>query len=134
MFGVLGRAAELKQSKSGKSILRLNVRTGDGDGGQWVSVMVFDEDAIACADKMVKGAQVYVEGRLEVNEWTGQDGAKRHGLSVMSWHCRLAQIGRHKPKRPSGDLDASDTSSPSANDAHGPRFAGRRDLDGSIPF
>jgi single-stranded DNA-binding protein len=98
-FGALSRDAELKVSKAGKRYLRLNVRAGDGDTAQWVSVMCFDEKAIDVAEQMTKGARVYCEGRLEVTEWAGQDGAKRHGLSCMSWHTRLAQIGRQKPKR-----------------------------------
>lgn len=98
-FGVLGREAESKTSKAGKAYLRLNVRVGVGDVVQWVSATVFDAKAIDVAGKMVKGARVYIEGRLTLDEWTAADGAKRHGLSVMSWHCRLAQIGRNKPQR-----------------------------------
>jgi single-stranded DNA-binding protein len=98
-FGALGRDAESKVSKSGKPYLRLNVRVGDGDAAQWVSVMCFNEEAIRIAPLMTKGARVYVEGRLELAEWTAQDGAKRHGLSCMSWHTRLSHIGRQKPKR-----------------------------------
>jgi single-stranded DNA-binding protein len=105
-FGALGRDAEAKTSKAGKAYLRLNVRVGDGDGVQWVSVMAFDQNAIDAADKLLKGARVYVEGSLSVTEWSGQDGVKRHGLSVMSWHCRLSQIGRNKP-RPVRDDDRS---------------------------
>lgn len=45
------------------------------------------------------GARVYVEGRLSLNEWTNADGVVKAGLSVLSWHCRLAQIGRNKVKR-----------------------------------
>jgi single-stranded DNA-binding protein len=104
-FGALGRDAEAKTSKAGKAYLRLNVRVGDGDGAQWVSVMAFDQNAIDAADKMVKGARVYVEGSLSVTEWSAQDGVKRHGLSVMSWHCRLSQIGRNKPPRAARDQD-----------------------------
>jgi single-stranded DNA-binding protein len=103
MFGALGRDAENKVSKAGKPYLRLNVRVGDGDGVQWCSVMVFDQSAIDAADKFIKGARVYVEGSLSVTEWSGQDGGKRHGLSVMSWHCRLSQIGRNKPPRSARD-------------------------------
>ncbi len=98
-FGALGRDAESKVSKSGKPYLRLNIRVGDGDGAQWVSVMAFDQNAIDAADKLLKGARVYVEGSLSVTEWSGQDGAKRHGLSMISWHCRLAQIGRNRPRK-----------------------------------
>jgi single-strand DNA-binding protein len=99
-FGALGRDAERKTSQSGKPCLRLNVRVGDDDAAQWISVLAFDECALVeVADKLVKGARVYVEGRLSTNEWTGQDGEKRLGLSVLSWHCRLAAIGRNKAKR-----------------------------------
>jgi single-stranded DNA-binding protein len=104
-FGALSRDAEAKTSKAGKAYLRLNVRVGDGDGVQWVSVMAFDQNAIAAVDKLLKGARVYVEGSLSVTEWSGQDGATRHGLSVMSWHCRLSQIGRNKAPRAARDQD-----------------------------
>jgi single-stranded DNA-binding protein len=97
-FGALGRNAESKVAKSGKPYLKLNCRVGDGESAVWVSVMCFDERAIDVAEQMTKGARVYCGGRLEPTEWTGQDGAKRHGLSCMSWHTRLAQIGRQKPK------------------------------------
>lgn len=98
-FGALPADAEQKVSKADRRYLRFRVRVGDGDAAQWVSVMCFDEKAIAVAEQMTKGARVYVEGRIEISEWTGQDGAQRHGLSCMSWHTRLSQIGRQKPKR-----------------------------------
>jgi single-stranded DNA-binding protein len=100
LFGMLGKDAETKTSAAGKSYLRLNIRTGDGDAAQWISAMCFDAEAIAVADSMVKGARCYIEGTLKLDEWIGQDGVKRHGLSVMSWHCRLSQIGRNRPRRP----------------------------------
>jgi single-stranded DNA-binding protein len=66
--------------------------------------MVFDPDAIAVVDKMVKGARCYIEGKLSLDEWTGQDGVKRAGLSCVSWHCRLSQIDRNKPQKPKQDF------------------------------
>jgi single-strand DNA-binding protein len=98
LFGTLGRDAARKTAKSGKPYLRLNVACGEGDATQWVSAMVFDERAIAVADQLVKGARVYLEGKLSLNEWTANDGTTRSSLSVFSWHCRLAQIGRAKAK------------------------------------
>src|SRR5665213_3646563 len=73
LFGMLGKDAETKTSAAGKPYLRLNIRTGDGDAAQWVNAMTFDPDAIAVADKMRKGARIYIEGRLSLDEWTGQD-------------------------------------------------------------
>lgn len=97
-FATITRPAESKTSQSGKQYFRTNVRVGDGDAVQWVNVTCFDAEAIAVADKMVKGARIYVEGRLTLDEWTAQDGSKRHSLALVAWHCRLARIGRNKPK------------------------------------
>jgi single-stranded DNA-binding protein len=101
LFGTLGKDAEARQSKNGKGYLRLNVAVdSDGDAPPtWVQITSFDSKAIERADAFVKGSRVYVEGRLSLNEWTGQDGVQHHGLAVMSWHTRLAEIGRAKPKR-----------------------------------
>jgi single-stranded DNA-binding protein len=99
LFGMLGKDAETKTSAAGKPYLRLNIRTGDGDAAQWINAMCFDAEAIAQAERLCKGARVYIEGTIKLDEWTGQDGAKRHGLSLMSWHCRLSQIGRNRPRR-----------------------------------
>jgi len=99
-FGVLGSDAERKVSRTDKPYLRMNVRVGDGEGATWISVMAFDRSAVDQAPKFVKGARVYLEGKLTPTEWTAQDGAQRHGLSIMAWHCRLSEIGRNRPRRP----------------------------------
>ena len=134
-LGTLGQEAEPKISKSGRSYLRFSMRVGDGNSAQWLSVLAFDPEAIVIADRFVRGACVYVEGRLSTNEWTGQDGEKRLGLSVMSWHCRLAQIGRQKVK--SGATKASVAAeqvyhSPRSGPAG--RLPGSGDFDDPIPF
>jgi single-stranded DNA-binding protein len=116
LFGTLGRDAEARTSSKGKPYLRLSVRVGDGDGAQWVNVTCFDQSAIADADKLTKGARVYAEGRLTLDEWTAHDGTKRHGLAVMSWHCRLAQIGRNRPRRDRAKPDPTNTSTSELND------------------
>ena len=130
-FGILTRDAEAKTSAAHKPYLRIiGLRIGDGDKAQWVSVTAFDQDAIATADKFVKGARVYVEGRLTLDKWKSNAGDDRSGLSVMSWHCRLAQIGRNKTKRtrPSvaaGSADFGSGTSQAKPDA---------ELDDEIPF
>ena len=127
-FGALGRDCESKTSKAGKPYLRLNVRVGDDrDDAQWISVLAFDPRAIEQADKFLKGARVYVEGRLSCDEWTNAEGVKRFGLSVMSWHCRLSEIGRNKKSQPKRNGDAKPPAQEkpaSANDFH----------DDEIPF
>jgi single-stranded DNA-binding protein len=112
-FGSLTRDAEAKTSKGGKSYLRMNVRVETGDAAQFVGVTCFDEKAIALVDKLVKGARVYIEGGgLRLDEWAGQDGVMRRGLSCMSWHCRLAEIGKNKPRRPQPTTEKQSDAAP----------------------
>jgi single-stranded DNA-binding protein len=90
--------AEVKTSPAGKSFVRINARSGEGEAAQWLSIVSFDQATIDSADKMVKGARVYVEGHISLNSWTGKDGVARQGLSVRARHCRLAQIGKARTK------------------------------------
>ena len=113
----------------GPSAARL-VRVGDGEGATWVSVLAFDPRAIEQADKFIKGARVYVEGRLSCDEWTNAEGVKRFGLSVMSWHCRLSEIGRNKKPQPKRNGDAKP---PAQNKSAAAGSAGQ-DFNDEIPF
>jgi single-stranded DNA-binding protein len=99
IWGTLGRDAELKVSKKRQQYLKFGARVGDGDAATWVNVMAFVDGAPELASKLLKGARVYCEGSLRLDEWTAQDGAKRSGLSVMAWRCELPAIGKNRPKR-----------------------------------
>ena len=98
LHAILGKNAEPKTSQNGKAYLRLNVRVGDGATAQWVAVTTFDEEAIAMSAAFIKGAAVYVEGKLTLDRWTTAEGVQRAGLSLLSRYCRLSAIGRHKTK------------------------------------
>jgi single-stranded DNA-binding protein len=98
-LGSLLRDAESRTSKNGRPYLRFTCRVGDGDAVQWISVTAFDPTAIEQADRFTKGTAVYCEGSIKLDEWQAAAGATRHGLSCLSWHCRLAAIGRNKPPR-----------------------------------
>ena len=84
----------------------------------------FDENATCQADKFVKGARCYIEGSVKLEQWAGHDGVIRHGLGCLSWHCRLAEIGRNKPRR----------ARPRRPDQHGAAVAPPPDLNDMIPF
>ena len=108
------------------------MRVGEGDAAQWINAMIFDPEAIALAPQFIKGARVYVEGSLKLDAWTGADGAQRHGLSAMSWHARLAAIGRNRPSKKGRVSVAAGT----VGDDREQRIRGMADpsLDDKIPF
>jgi single-strand DNA-binding protein len=85
--------------------------------------MLFGDDVPELADKLSKGSRIYVEGSLRLDTWEQQDGTKRSGLNVMSWHARLAQIGKNKPRRNDAGTAQHDTHAPL-----------RDDFDDPLPF
>jgi single-stranded DNA-binding protein len=118
-FGSLGRDAEAKTSKAGRSYLRLAVRVGDGDAAQWVNCTVFDDAAVAQPERFTRGSRVYCEGSIKIDAWTAADGTPRTGLSCMSWHCRLPEIGRNRPRKPAA---ADKPPAAAADDFHSDRI------------
>jgi single-stranded DNA-binding protein len=116
-FGALTREADHRTSKNDKPFTLLNVIMGDGDGRQFVSVVVFGDAAVEVAG-LEKGRRDYVEGRIEINEWTGPDGNKRSGLKVLSFHTmEVSKIGRRRDRKPAVAKDDGDTA-PGGNDFH----------------
>jgi single-stranded DNA-binding protein len=98
-YGFLAADAESRTSQAGKPWARMRVGVGKDDAVQWVSVAVFGKAAENAA-QLVKGDRVYCEGQIKLDEWTGQDGAKRTGLSVAAFKCeRTHNIGRNRAKK-----------------------------------
>jgi single-strand DNA-binding protein len=103
--GKLGQDAELKTSKAGKPWLSLHVAV-DGaseEATTWVRVAVFGERATELHPELKKGTEVYCEGRLRLDAWTGKDGRERSGLSVAGSRVEvLGKVGfdphQRKPK------------------------------------
>jgi|SRR6516165_5581318 len=69
---------------------------GKDDDLQWVSVAVFGK-AAETAGALKKQDRVYIEGSIRLDNWTGKDGAERHGLSVAAFKCEAThRIGRNR--------------------------------------
>jgi single-strand DNA-binding protein len=93
--GTLGQDAELKTSKSGKSWLSVSVAVdmeASEEATTWVRVAVFGQLATRLHPELRKGTEVYCEGRLKFDSWTGRDGRERSGLSVAG--SRVEVLGR----------------------------------------
>jgi single-strand DNA-binding protein len=107
--GKCGQDAELKTSKSGKPWLSVSVAIDEAseEATTWARVVVFREMATRLYPELKKGTEVYCEGRLKLDSWTGRDGRERSGLSVGA--SRVEVLGRigvdsqsRKPEEPRG--------------------------------
>jgi single-strand DNA-binding protein len=108
-IGRLGQDAELRYLQNGTPILSCSIavqddRAAEGTPPQWLKIAVFGEraEALSGSAGLVKGAEVYVEGRVRLNRWTTPDGSERSGLELTAWRLDvLGAIGRRAP-RPEG--------------------------------
>jgi len=91
--GNLTRDPELRHTGAGMAIceLRVAVNTRRKQGEEWVDkpnyldVVVWGKRGEACAEYLVKGRPVAVEGRLDWREWEAKDGSgKRQAVQIIA--------------------------------------------------
>jgi single-strand DNA-binding protein len=91
--GNLGRDPELRYLPDGRPVASFSIcankRRKNAAGErveeqQWFQVSAFGNSAEACARHLTKGSQVFVEGTLQPELWTGRDGATRLTLNINS--------------------------------------------------
>ena len=81
------------------------VRVIDGDEATMVSMISFGGNAERLLD-FSKGDAITVSGRTRLTNWTGRDGAEKHGISVV-----VDQIATAKPQRRNVSGEASQAAS-----------------------
>lgn len=117
--GTVGSDPELRFTANGSRLLSFAVAVFDAKRAQdaateWVRVSCWNELADSLEDSVTKGREVYVEGRLKLNQYTAADGSERSGLQVSAWKLEpLGRIGRQRaPKRPDQYREAFDRKAP----------------------
>ena len=87
LVGNLGRDAEIRYTSSGTAVATLSLATTDvwtDKGGQrqekteWHRVVLWGKTAETLQEYLLKGRQIYIEGRLQTRQWDDRDGNKRY--------------------------------------------------------
>ena len=91
LVGNLGRDAELRYTPGGAAVSKFSIATTEvwnDKGGQrqerteWHNIDLWGKQAESLSEYLVKGKQVYVEGRLQTDEYTDKEGVKRKSTKV----------------------------------------------------
>ncbi len=91
LVGNLGRDAEVRYTPSGAAVAKFSIATtevwNDKSGQrqertEWHNVDLWGKQAESLSEYLVKGKQVYVEGRLQTDEYTDKEGQKRKTTRV----------------------------------------------------
>jgi len=105
--GRAGSDADPKYTQGGKFMVTFSVgvvvgkppHEGERAPMEWVRVTCWDEVAEKMQARIVKGVEVYCEGKLTLGRWEGADGSPRSGLNLSAWTVQpVGQIGRRVPQ------------------------------------
>ena len=91
-MGNLTRDPDLKYTPSGAAVcnfgLAVNRKYKAGDDWNeevtFVNITVWNKQGENCAEYLHKGSAVFLEGRLNSQQWETQDGSKRNKLEVVA--------------------------------------------------
>ena len=93
IVGNLGRDPELRYTAQGTPVCTFSVATNEKrkdrngemqDHTTWFRVTLWNRQAETASQYLQKGRQVYIEGRLRVEEYIDRDGKPRHSLEVFA--------------------------------------------------
>lgn len=93
VLGRAGRDGELSYTPAGMPRLAFSLavnssrKAKDGtreDHTEWVDCVAWDSLAETVAGMVVKGREVFVEGRLATRKWEGKDGSKHSRTEVVA--------------------------------------------------
>lgn len=92
LIGRLTRDPELRNIPSGQSVTSFGLATNrywKGSDGQkqeqveFHNIVLWARLAEVASQYLHKGSRIYVEGRLQTRDWTGQDGAPRRTTEIV---------------------------------------------------
>ncbi len=91
IVGNLGQDPEARFTPQGTAVTNLSVATNESwknqngeiqDRTEWHRVVIYGKMAETASQYMQKGQMVYVEGRLQTNEWEDQNKNKRKTTEI----------------------------------------------------
>jgi len=93
LVGNLGNDPEVKYTQSGMAITRISLATTstrkDRDGNtqertEWHRVVLFGKLGEIAGEYLRKGRQVYIEGSIRYDKYTGQDGVEKYSTDIVA--------------------------------------------------
>ena len=123
LVGNLGRDAELRYTPAGAAVATLNLATtevwNDKQGQkqektEWHRIVLWGKQAESLQEYLVKGKQIYVEGRLQTRQWDDKDGNKRYTTEIKA--DRITLLGGGGGGGRSGGMERGGSQAASAPD------------------
>lgn len=128
LIGNLGKDPEMKVTPAGQTVTRFSLATTeqwkDPQGQkqsktEWHSITIWGKAGEAAGKYLHKGSKIFVEGRMEYREFTGNDGVKKTFAEVQctNWQNLSPRDDDRPTERPRNtNSQAPAPDSPSGSD------------------
>ena len=104
IIGNVGREPEMRYTPSGNAVtgftVAVNSKYGEQETTEWFNVTAWKKLAEICNQHLVKGQQIYVEGRLQTDSWEGEDGITKYRTKIIA--NTVIFLGKRKTETPEG--------------------------------
>jgi len=145
LVGNLGRDPEVRYSPNGQAVANVTLATSESwkdktsgekqEKTEWHRVVFFGRLAEIAGEYLKKGAQIYIEGRLQTRKWQDKDGKDRYTTEIVANDMQMlgSRAGAGVPS------DSFNQDQPAENAAAGgakkaTTSAAAGDFDDDIPF
>lgn len=145
LVGNLGRDPEVRYSPNGQAVANVTIATSDSwkdktsgekqERTEWHRIVFFGRLAEIAGEYLKKGAQIYVEGRLQTRKWQDKDGHDRYTTEIVASEMQMlgSRGGAGMPSEPAMESAPAGASTGSAARSGAKATAGA-DFDDDIPF
>lgn len=145
LVGNLGRDPEVRYSPNGQAVANVTIATSESwkdktsgekqERTEWHRIVFFGRLAEIAGEYLKKGAQIYVEGRLQTRKWQDKDGHDRYTTEIVASEMQMlgSRGGAGMPSEPAMESAPAGPSSGSGARS-GAKAAAGADFDDDIPF
>ncbi len=127
IIGHLGKDPEMRYTPSGRPVTTFTLavsrhwNSADGERHtetEWFNVVAWGNLAEICKQYLVKGQQVYIEGRLQTRRWDDKEGQKHTSVEVVASEMMMLGDRREASAQPqdSEAAQAENSTAPASED------------------
>lgn len=147
LVGNLGNDPDVRNTTSGNCVTTISVATTEKwkdkqgqaqERTEWHRVKFFGSLAEIAGEYLKKGRQVYIEGSLRTDKYTGKDGVERYSTDVIANVMQMLGGNPDGSARNSGSRGGNgerpEPRTPVSNDAASDTDSGMMFAEDDIPF
>lgn len=119
LLGRLGKDPETRYTPDGNPVTSFSMATDEkyknksGEQVQkteWHKIVTFGKLADICGQYLVKGKQIYLEGKIQTRTWENKEGAKQYTTEIVGEVMKMLDSPKQSNGQSAGQQRNTDTS------------------------